>query len=228
MTTADLRKPPPGTAPEPPAPRRWQALRVGLRLAHLHMASRRVPSGLAILAGCGAVLWVALRWRWTVGSGTGAQSIPVILEAGAACVVTVATWSPFGEPERVTARWLPYLRLGVTVAMTAAAVGALAAGSAIAGGLDGGILDLLRNVAGFTGIGLVLAAVTGAGLAWTGPLAYMVVAEFAILELWTTPLVWPARPPHDRGGAICAALVFAAGIAAVTIYGARDSARDQR
>lgn len=227
MTTADLRKPPPGTVPGRPAARRWPALRAGLRLTHLHMASRRVPSAVAILAACGAALWAALHWHWTVGSGTGAQAVPVILEAGAASVVTVAAWSPFGESERVTGCRLPYLRLGATVALLVAAVGALAAGSAIAGGLDGGTLDLLRNVAGFTGIGLVLAAVTGAGLAWTGPMAYMVVAEFAILESWTTPLVWPARPPHDRGAAICATLVFAVGLAAVTIWGARDSARDQ-
>jgi len=31
--------------------------------------------------------------------------------------------------------------------------------------------------------------------------------------------------PHDRGAAICAALVFAAGIAAITLFGARDSGR---
>jgi hypothetical protein len=226
MTAADLRTPPPGTAPRAPALRRWQAVEGGLRLAQLHLVSRRVPSGLAILAACGAALWAALRWHWTVGSGTGAQALPVILEAGAACIVTVVTWSPFGESERVAGRWLPYLRLGVTVVMTAAAVGALAAASAIAGGLDGGVLDLARNVAGFTGIGLVLTTVTGAGLAWTGPLAYMVVAEFAILESWTTPLVWPARPPLDRGAAICAALVVAAGLVAITIRGPRETGRD--
>jgi hypothetical protein len=43
---------------------------------------------------------------------------------------------------------------------------------------------------------------------------------------WTTPWVWPARPPHDRGAAICAALVFAAGLALITIRGSRDSVRE--
>jgi hypothetical protein len=60
-------------------------------------------------------------------------------------------------------------------------------------------------VAGFTGIGLLLATVTGAGLARIGPVTCMVVAQYALLASWTTPLVWPTRPPHDRGGAICAA-----------------------
>jgi len=224
MTTASLQKPPPGALAA--AARPWPAPQAGLRLVRLHLASRRLPSGLAVLAGCGAALWAALHWHWTVGSGTGAQSIPVILEAGTAAVIAVTIHSPFGEPERATGRWLPYLRLGTTMALAAAAVGALATGAAIAGGLDGGILDLLRNVAGLTGIGLLLATVTGGGLAWTGPMAYVVVAEYAIVQSWTTPWVWPARPPHDRGGAICAALVFGAGIVVVTLRGARDSARD--
>jgi hypothetical protein len=161
-----------------------------------------------------------------VGSGASAQPIPVILEAGTAAVIAVTIHSPFGEPERVTGRWLAYLRLGTTMALAAAAVGALATGAAIAGGLDGGTLDLLRNVAGMTGIGLLLATVTGGGLAWTGPMAYLVVAEYAIVQSWRTPWVWPARPPHDRGGAICATLVFVAGIATVTPHGVQDPARD--
>jgi hypothetical protein len=34
-------------------------------------------------------------------------------------------------------------------------------------------------------------------------------------------LAWPDRPPHDRGAAICAGLVFAAGLTVVTVRGAR-------
>ena len=40
------------------------------------------------------------------------------------------------------------------------------------------------------------------------------------------PWIWPARPPQDFGGALCAALVFVAGVAAITVLGARDSARE--
>jgi len=40
---------------------------------------------------------------------------------------------------------------------------------------------------------------------------------------WTTPWIWPARPAHDRGAAICAGLAFSAGIVAVTLLGARDA-----
>jgi hypothetical protein len=210
--------------PEPRAARPGQSrTRAGLRLVRLYLASRRVPAALAALAVCGAVLRAALQWHWMPSSGNGAQQLPALLEAGTASVIAVTTYSPFGEPERATGRWLPWLRLGSALALTGAAVGALAAGAAGAG-LSGGTLDILRNVAGLAGIGLLTAAVTGGALAWTGTMAYLVVTEYALIESWTTPWTWPARPPADRGAAICAALVFAAGIAVTTARGARDTA----
>jgi hypothetical protein len=56
--------------------------------------------------------------------------------------------------------------------------------------------------------------------------AYLGVTMPALGAGWTTPWIWPGRPPHDRGAAICAALVFVAGIAFVTVRGARDSVRE--
>jgi hypothetical protein len=147
--------------------------------------------------------------------------VPLLLEAGTASVIAVTTYSPFGEPERATGRWLPWLRLGISVALTGAAIGMLAAGAAAAR-LPDGTLAIVRNVAGITGIGLLSAAIIGGALAWIAPMAYTVVAEFALLEGWTTPWTWPGRPPHDRGAAICAAVVFAAGVAVVTARGGRD------
>jgi hypothetical protein len=137
---------------------------------------------------------------------------------------TGTTYGPFGEPERATGRWLPYLRLGAAVVLTAIAYGALAAG-ATGGLLLTGTVVLLRNLAGITGIGLLSAAVAGGAFGWTGPFAYLVVTEVALTGNPTTPWVWAARPPHDLGGALCAALVFAAGTAAITLFGARDSGR---
>ena len=86
---------------------------------------------------------------------------------------------------------------------------------------------MLRNIAGLAGIGLRCAALLGGGLGWVGPMAYLVVAEYALDAAWTTPWMWPTRPPHDLGAALCAALVFAAGTAVITIRGARNSAREQ-
>src|SRR5262249_56640465 len=102
-----------------------------------------------------------------------------VLEGGCGAAMAVTTTSPLGEPERVTGRWLPFLRLATALALTAAAAGALAAAGAGAH-LAGGALDVLRNVAGMTGLGLLCAAALGGGLAWAGPVGYLVARVYAL------------------------------------------------
>jgi len=70
--------------------------------------------------------------------------------------------------------------------------------------------------------------VLGGPLAWTGPLTYLLLGLYGLYTDWhpptlSTPWIWPARAPHDLGGALCAAVVFAAGLAAITVRGARES-----
>jgi len=194
-----------------------------MRLAWLYATSRRVPAAVAAIAACALGLRLALAGHW---DSYGALQLPLVFETAAATAITATAASPFGEPERLTGRWLPYLRLAATLALTAAAVGALAAAGAGAH-LAGGPLDVLRNVAGITGIGLLCAATISGGLAWIGPVAYLIPGLYALYTQWhhpalTTPWLWPGRPPHDLGAAICAGLVFAAGVAAITVRGARD------
>ena len=199
--------------------------RTAKRLLWLHAASRRVPAALAAIAACAIGLRIALLGHW---DSYGALQLPLVFEAGAAAAITVTTASPIGEPERVTGRWLPFLRLATVLALTAAAAGALIAAGAGAH-LAGGTLDVLRNLAGITGIGLLCAAVLGGGLAWAGPAGYLVAGAYALYTQWhgpalTTPWLWPARPSHDLGAAICAGLVFAIGVTVIAVRGARDPA----
>ena len=222
MTTAGIDQPAPGLASALPA-RTAGSLRSGARMVQLHAASRRVLTCLLVLVACAVALGIAL--HWLPRSGVPSRQIPLTLEAGAAAVIGVTTRSPFGDPERATGRWLPFLRLAATVALAGAAVGALAAGAASAH-LAGGVAGMLRDVAGLTGVALLTAAGLGGALAWIGPIAYLAVTLPALGGHWTTPWIWPARPPHDRGAAICAAVVFAAGIAVITVRGARDSVRE--
>jgi hypothetical protein len=105
------------------------------------------------------------------------------------------------------------------------AFAALSAGAA-GGSLPGGSLALLRNLAGITGTGLLVCAAAGGASGWAGPMAYLLLTEGALAGSWSTPWIWPARPPHDLGGALCASVVFAAGIIAITLPGPRDTARD--
>jgi ABC-type multidrug transport system ATPase subunit len=55
------------------------------------------------------------------------------------------------------------------------------------------------------------------------PRAVAIAAEYALLESWTSPWAWPVRPPDDRGAWLCACLVYAAGLAAFTLRGARST-----
>jgi hypothetical protein len=204
---------------------RHPAWAAGLRLVWLHAESRRLPVTLVALAVCAIGLRVALIRHW---DAYGALQLPLVAEAASVCIVTVITASPLGEPERVAGRWLPWLRLGCTVVVTALAIGALAAG-AVGGHLSGGTLDVLRNVAGMAGLGLLCAALLGGGLAWTGPSAYLIAGVYGLYTQWhspavTTPWLWVARPPHDLGAAICAGVVFTGGLVVFTVRGARDPA----
>jgi hypothetical protein len=217
VTTADLLK------PAAPAGQSWR-WSSGARLAWLHARSRRVPAGVLALVICGGVLRASLKWNWTFG-GLQPQEIPMIIEAGAAAAIAVTGHSPFGEPERATGRWLPYLRLGTALALTGLAIGLLQL--AVTGAsLNEGVLVLVRNVLGMTGIGLLTSLVTGGLLAWTLPLGYLAFAQYALLEAWRSPWTWPVRPPADRGAWICACVVFAAGLLAFTARGARTRLAD--
>lgn len=213
MTAAELRLLPAEAALTPAA--------AGRRLIRLHLISRRAPGALAAMIACGVMLRIALTAHWITATGASARQLPVLLEACVAAVIAVSTHSPFGESERTGGRWLPWLRSGVALLLTGAAIGVLLAG-ATGAGLPDGTLAVVRNVAGATGIGLISAAVTGGLLAWIGPVAYGVLGEIAVGEQWTSPWTWPARSVSDRGAALCAGLVFVAGLAVTTARGARD------
>ena len=154
MTAAGVHRPPPGCRPgrrRPARPRR------GRPAPGVAVRGQPPDPGRArrCWPGCGALLWAALHWRWNIAGGPAAQElVPLVVETGAAAIIAVTTYGPFGEPERATGRWLPWLRLAAALALTAAAFGLLAAG-ATGGALPGGTLALLRNLAGMTGTGLL-------------------------------------------------------------------------
>jgi hypothetical protein len=197
--------------------------RAGLRLVLLYAVGRRIPAAIATIVGCAVALRIALIWHW---DSYGALQLPLVFEAGCAAAISITAASPFGEPERVTGRWLPFLRLAAALTLTAAAVAALAAAGTGAH-LTGGALAAARNLAGMTGVGLLCAAVVGGGLAWSGPVGYLVLGAYGLYTQWhgpalTTPWIWAARPPADLGAAVCAGVAVAIGIVVTTVWGARD------
>jgi hypothetical protein len=94
------------------------------------------------------------------------------------------------------------------LALCGAAIGFFALGAAAADNpragvsLAGGVLPVARNVLGMTGIGLIFCLVTGALIAWIGPLAFTAISQFALIANYSEPVTWAARPPADAGGLI--------------------------
>jgi hypothetical protein len=192
------------------------------------MLSRRVvPSALVALAACGVALWAALEFHWWYGTGNRPDELPTLLEGCAAAIIGVTTHSPFGEPERATGRWLPFLRPALVLALCGAGIGILAVGAAVAYNpqasiaLIDGMLPVARNLLGFTGVALLFSLVIGGLLSWIGPLACVAICQFAAIANYSEPLTWASRPPADRGGWIAALVVFGVALAAFTIRGPR-------
>jgi hypothetical protein len=224
MTAAGVKTPPVPPAPSAAPVSAGPPGRSAARQVWLYLRSRRAPAAVLALAVCAAALRAVVHWQLTSAGGL-TQQTPMILEAAAAVVIAVTTHGPFGEAERATGRWLPYLRLGAALALTGVAIGLLQVGVTGAS-LNGGVLVLARNVIGVTGIGLLTSLVTGGLLAWVPQLGYVAFAEYALNEAWRNPWTWPVRPPWDRGAWICAVLVFAVGLLAFTLRGARTRLAD--
>ena len=49
----------------------------------------------------------------------------------------------------------------------------------------------------------------------------MASAEPNLFKWYRHSWLWPGRPPHDVGAALCAGLVFVAGIVVATVRGGR-------
>ncbi len=122
------------------------------RLIHLHLRSRRVPL-VPLLVAATAVLLRAAK-PWTETTGEFAALLPLILAVAAAGLVASSTRSPFGDPERAT---YPLRRLRVVQVVVLVVVSIALLGVARIGDDP---LATMRNVAGFTGLALVL-LVTG-------------------------------------------------------------------
>ena len=210
----------------PATPSRWR-VPAAAWVAWLYLRSRRAPAALVALAAVGVILWAALEYHWWYGAGNRPDEIPNLLEACAAAIIGVTAHSPFGEPERATGRWLPFLRPALILALCGAAIGFLALGAAAAYdpqagiGLLNGMLPVVRNLLGFTGVALLLSLVVGGLLSWVGPLAWVLICQCAAIANYSEPITWASRPPTDRGGWIAALVVFAVGLAAFTIRGPR-------
>jgi hypothetical protein len=188
------------------------------RLILLHLRSRRVPLIIALMAVTAGILR-AVEPLTTSGSEF-AVLLPLALMVACAALIAAGTRSPFGEPERATFA-LPRLRLIHLLILVA--IGVLVIGIARIGDDP---VAAMRNVAGLTGIALLGTPVVGAALAWIAPLAYVFYCGGPVDVHQVTLWAWPALPGSATGATPIALALLIAGIATVTVTGARDQRTD--
>src|SRR5205823_771422 len=90
------------------------------------------PAAVTAIVACALGLRLALAGHWDT---YGALQLPLVFETAAATAIAATAASPLGERERLTGRWLPYLRLAATLALAAVAAGVLGAARRRRGGL---------------------------------------------------------------------------------------------
>lgn len=190
------------------------------RLLWLHLRSRHVPVTVLLLAVTAGTLR-AVR-PLTEGGGEFAVLLPLVLTVAAAGLIAASTRGPFGDPERAT---FPLPRLRLIHLLMLVAVGVAVIGAARAGDDP---RAALRNVAGLTGLALLATPVTGAALAWIAPLAYVIYCGGPIDSGQVGLSAWPALRGTDITATLIALALLLAGIATVTLTGARDQRTDPR
>ncbi|MEX1043864.1 MAG: hypothetical protein WD020_04445 [Acidimicrobiia bacterium] len=129
-----------------------------------------------------------------------------------AVVIGATVDEPAGEISVAAPRRLRLWTIGhVLAALTVAALCLVPLGSYP--DVDWGLAAALRNLAGFTGLALLTATVTGGVWAWTVPVAYGMGA-YALegLNRSGSLLAWPLFPDRRIAGHVVAVLLLAAGL----------------
>lgn len=195
------------------------------RLLVLYLRARRTGVALACLLGGAALTWLLLD---RTADPVLVKLTLIILPLVPAAIIGVALRSPFGEAERAVGSPLPALRGWHLVGLLIVAGLALAVANRAATGPDFDWL-LVRNAAGYSGLALLGARLTGAALSWPAPFLYGLFATVAPGGFLPreSRWLWPIQPPDVRAAAIIACALLAVGLAVGIRYGARPVADEQ-
>lgn len=187
----------------------------------------------ARLAGYAGILLVAtasLGWVWADKYfHTRSVSLPVLLMMPliSAVIIVVGVNNPFGEVERTASLPLAPLRLTHLGGLFAWGAGTLClAGSGCEWPYPE--VALVRNLAGFVGLGLFASRAIGARLSWVAPLAFGVLAyQIGNVEVnqrveWVR-WAWPMRPSTDPISFAIASVLLLAGLGTVCLLEGRDT-----
>ena len=191
-----------------------------MRLLHLYLRSRLAGWAVVILAVIGAISWFWL--RLIVESGNDVDFSLIVIPLLPAVVIGASTRSPFGDTELTASRSLPALRFGHLAGLLLC--GALALSLAANGwSLESIEWELVRNMAGFSGLAFIGSRVLGSGICWVLPLGYGVIALMVNSD---SRWAWPGELPTDQWSMTVATILIVVGLLAVTVQTARDTGDD--
>jgi hypothetical protein len=186
-----------------------------MRLLVLHLRSRRTSSALVVIAAVVLTCWATSPWA-TDESPT-AWLLLLLPVAAAAAVISLSTAGPFGDVELAT-NPLPRLRFLHLVAMVPAAIALFA--------LTGDPAEMIRNLAGFTGLTLLTASALGPAASWVTALAYTVLCGGAVDLHYASAWTWPILPTTDLNAMTIAVGLLVAGVI-TTVWRPRAAAAGQ-
>lgn len=182
-----------------------------MRVVQLFLQSRRAGWTVLLLLISG-VLARFLLGRLETDSpllGQALVGIPLL----PAVIIGVSIQSPFGEVEHASGNWLlPFRWLHLCLLIVSAA---LVLAVAAFGTATEPTAELVRNLAGLTGIALVGNRLVGPMASWVAPLA------FAVVSLMVDPLsrwAWLTNRPAESWSIWIAVGLISAGLVALTLF----------
>ncbi len=198
---------------------------IGIRL---FLRSRRVLAAAAVVVMAQAAGLVVGASEFRTSSYT-ELAVPwvVFLPLISSVAVGVSLRTPFPEVDGSAVRALAWYRTAQAAALgSIALLGTIGMTQHLNGPI--GMTAAVRNLAGFTGLALVSAALVGARLSWLLPVASAMTA-MTIGSPVNTGFAWdwPVRVDHDYSASVTAFILLVAGAIAIFRGGPREVNRDR-
>lgn len=190
----------------------------------LYLRSRQIAATTGALTLIAAVGWF-LGSRSIQLREDSARAVPwaVLLPLASAIVIIYSARSPMNEFERAAMRSMPFVRvlhLSALLLLSVFATWLVLRGVSGATSLVAG----LRNLVGFSGLGLLMARAFGARLGWLLPAGWAFCALSTGGDgMWVGLYSWPIQPNGDSRAASLAAAFLVLGVYVVCAWGTREA-----
>jgi hypothetical protein len=193
-----------------------------MRALTLYLRSRAVPATAAVVVGCTVALWAL---GLAIDHPLGRALAALLITLAATTAISRGLAGPDHDLDKTAAIAWPPRRAAHIIVAGAAVLGLLAA-AALAGEpmVDTG--QLLRNVAGLTGLVALGAVVFGAARAPLIPVVWTLLVLGSAPEPPTRPthkvmLTWMVQPANTRTATVAAVTIAVAGSLAYALLGSR-------